>query len=1186
MREYDLLVGILACQLRLVSRGTLVRYSALFAESSSSSLLDFLLEAKALTESDQQFLCRIVDTIVHAYRGDERAALNAFGGEDAASDAFARSIIRTDNGWAPSEDYTILAEQLPHGLPAQITPETIGRYTQGSEYARGGIGRILLVHDEQLGRDVILKELLPEHTSSPTASTLSQIPRGDSPKSPMRKSASMMARFLQEAKITGQLEHPSIVPVYELGTRKDGQLYYTMKLVRGDTLSVAIKNCKKTQDRLGLLRSFLDVCQAMAYAHSKGVIHRDLKPSNIMVGEFGECVVLDWGLAKMQRDVDAHREALENTISQLKLGDEPMAGIETRSKDILGTPLYMSPEQARGEVDAVGFHSDVYSLGVILFEILSGELPHPWSNTLDTIRRVSAIPAPSVRNSAPHTPPELAAICDKALSFDARRRYTNARELATDVQHFLEGAVVAAYDYSLFDRLARAYRRHKVLIRATVAASTIVLMVGALSFVNIYMAHEAELEARIVAEQQREVAEQQREAAETQRRAANAARLEAESSLKRALRQQYLSQIHLAQSHIANQQMRLANEALATAPTAERDWVWHYLFNEANSDLFTVRSEKSTIHFAIYDPKGAYIAAVRSNEAPALWKADDGTFIRDFEGKTHHYNSVGFSDDGSRFAAIGDGGVLDVWEVETGVRLRRFAYLTEGISVVFSSGGTRLWASYDGGALVEWSMDTDEPLRTVETGCTAGEILFPPYDNVLLSLCGSGLDEGNSKAIVARDVTTGETLYELSGTGVWPAPDRKTFLCATWAELTDLEVGGSSPRQSRLALYKTSDGGLVQSFAAYDKPILHASFAADEQHFVSASLDRTIRVWSLNQESYIHEFHTESLPINVFLPGSGMDVLVCTNQNEYEVWDASHNEQLVTFVGEAPFLVQASLSPDHTRLLATPGFNTFEVFDPVRPRGYTSHANVIEPPPPLNRRVEGFVVAPHEGHAAIDLSRKLISVLDLSSLELLATFPLDGSTPPRTEITGDGSRVLYCSGQGNVELGTVGDGAVTRLTASRDLILSLALSETGRHAAWFTQSSELHVRDFESDSVLLKPQLDFSSRAMAFDSAGNQLVLGCDDGNIRVLDIAAGVFHIANRAHEGAIADIALHPTKPLAATVAANGAVVVSDFEQGVIVYRLGIDESAWNLPEAGLSVRIAKDGRFLFIHFGLITK
>ena len=216
------------------------------------------------------------------------------------------------------------------------------------------MGRVLLAHDEHLGRDIALKELLPHPVSGSPGQGAS----------PVRLAVPHVARFLQEARITGQLEHPAIVPVYELGYRRDGTLYYTMKLVRGKTLSQAIREAGSFQERMKLLSHFLDLCNAIAYAHSRGVIHRDLKPGNVMVGEFGETVVIDWGLAKAKDKEDIHAKEIADAVTAIRLGEESEA-VKTVYGDAMGTPAYMSPEQAKGELDKVDERSDVYSLGAV-----------------------------------------------------------------------------------------------------------------------------------------------------------------------------------------------------------------------------------------------------------------------------------------------------------------------------------------------------------------------------------------------------------------------------------------------------------------------------------------------------------------------------------------------------------------------------------------------------------------------------------------------------------------------------------------------------------------------------------------------------------------------------------------------------------------------------------------------------
>jgi len=289
-RDQNLLFGIFAVQLKQVTPTQLVEAAAAWAVNPDTDLAQRLADAGILQERDRDIIADCVNRAIQGHGGDPAATLAAFGGEQQVQQSFAGTIVATESGGIKST----IAEQgaIRLDLPSDDVPgvyETPGRYTGESEHARGGMGRVLLVHDQHLGRDVALKELLP-HLASESE------PESDRP-SPVRLSVPLVARFLQEARITGQLEHPSIVPVYELGRRRDGSLYYTMKLVRGKTLAQAIHEAGSLRERLKLLPHFLDLCQAIAYAHSRGVIHRDLKPENVLVGEFGETVVIDWGLA-------------------------------------------------------------------------------------------------------------------------------------------------------------------------------------------------------------------------------------------------------------------------------------------------------------------------------------------------------------------------------------------------------------------------------------------------------------------------------------------------------------------------------------------------------------------------------------------------------------------------------------------------------------------------------------------------------------------------------------------------------------------------------------------------------------------------------------------------------------------------------------------------------------------------
>ena len=332
IRDRNLLFGVLAVQLRGVSPAQLVEVSAAWAVDPAVSVPRRLVDKGILTEDDRVLLEKLVDDAIRAHGGNPEEVLELFGGGEQVEKTFFTCHDATTSpgipGTSPMGGPTFFAGS---GREISGVHEAPGRYTHASKHATGGMGRVLIVHDEYLGRSIALKELLPPGTGGPEGKP-----------SPFRQSASLVARFLQEARITSQLEHPAIVPVYELGRRQDGTLYYTMRLVRGKTFADALHDCKDLDERLRLLSNFTSLCQAMAYAHSRGVIHRDIKPSNVMLGAFGETVVLDWGLAKVHDTEDVHVRDIRDTLHFLDL-EEEQALPKTAYGRALGTPPTTCP---------------------------------------------------------------------------------------------------------------------------------------------------------------------------------------------------------------------------------------------------------------------------------------------------------------------------------------------------------------------------------------------------------------------------------------------------------------------------------------------------------------------------------------------------------------------------------------------------------------------------------------------------------------------------------------------------------------------------------------------------------------------------------------------------------------------------------------------------------------------------
>jgi len=331
------------------------------------------------------------------------------------------------------------------------------KYIYEKELGRGGMGAVFSTVDQDVRRKVAMKVMLPSAARSPAH----------------------IKRFLEEAQITGQLEHPNIVPVHEIGIDDESKIYFTMKLVRGENLESIIEKIAggdagyAQKYSLGvLLQLFMKVCDAIAYAHSKGVLHRDLKPENIMVGDFGEVLVMDWGLAKVMGREDMHAPADASAADQA-------SALRTMEGQVMGTPSYMSPEQAQGKISELDERSDIFSLGGILYKILTYHAPYKGKNAREALEkaRKRLLQPPDVRAPKNLIPPELNAICMKAMAREKNERYASAEELKNDIQRYLDGRSVSAKRDSLLTMAKKWVLRNKVAALG-IAGAVIALIAG------------------------------------------------------------------------------------------------------------------------------------------------------------------------------------------------------------------------------------------------------------------------------------------------------------------------------------------------------------------------------------------------------------------------------------------------------------------------------------------------------------------------------------------------------------------------------------------------------------------------------------------------------------------------------------------------------------------------------------
>ena len=462
--SHELLFGILALQNGLIDQARLVAAFQAWTLDKSRSLADHLVAQGDLDAADRAGIEAMVSLHLKRHGNDAEQSLASLGIADSTRERLASlGNAEIDTTLEPTGsaltmtggDYD-LTPSYKRGTSRSVNQ----RYRVLRPYARGGLGAVFVALDGELNREVALKQILEDHADDPSS----------------------RHRFLIEAEITGGLEHPGIVPVYGLGSYDDGRPYYAMRFIRGDSLKESIARFHRderggaakgsSEERRtaravafrGLLRRFLDVCNALEYAHSRGVLHRDLKPSNIIVGRYGETLVVDWGLAKATGKTDP-------TAGERGLMPSSASGLaETLPGSALGTPGYMSPEQASGDLDSLGPRSDVYSLGATLYCLLCGKPPFDGDDVGEILRRVQRGDFPPPRQVDAGIDKALDAVCAKAMATRPAERYPSCRALAEDVERWLADEPVTAYRDPPARRARRLARRHRTAVTAAAVA--------------------------------------------------------------------------------------------------------------------------------------------------------------------------------------------------------------------------------------------------------------------------------------------------------------------------------------------------------------------------------------------------------------------------------------------------------------------------------------------------------------------------------------------------------------------------------------------------------------------------------------------------------------------------------------------------------------------------------------------
>jgi WD40 repeat protein len=1023
---------------------------------------------------------------------------------------------------APSADAAGDHDRLPRVEP--------GSYALGLEVARGGMGRILAARDLRVGRPVAVKELLGRNRQ-------------------------LAARFEREARVTARLQHPGIVPIYEIGRWPDGTPFYSMRMVDGGTLRDAINRAGTLAARIALLPAVIAATEAVAFAHAQHVIHRDLTPSNVLVGQYGETVVIDWGLAKDLADATAD----EPDAGPYRAGSDELTGAGA----VIGTAAYMPPEQARAE--AVDERADVYALGAILYHLLAGE--PPYRGAQDLLAAVKAGPPRPVEAVEPAAPRDLISIVAKAMAREPAARYPSARELADELKRFQTGRMVEAHEYTTFERMRRFVRRNRAPLTVTAIAMCALAGVGLTLLGRVYRERSAARNTvRTLLEEEGRV----------EALAGNSPRALAYLDAARDGRRPGRSLAFLLAA------------ALRDVSTVEADL-------DCGSDIRAIRFTKDRMFAACHD-------------VARIWRLDDRALVATLGPSPAGFDELAFSHDGTLVVTMGGDGVARLWDAETGAKRLEVVHAA-GTTITFTTftpddakfatsgfdGWARIWDTRTGAlvraihasdapifhhlygllsadgkhllaATIEgigggWDIETGEQVGTIRHGSFVGGGTLSP-DGKLAATCGM------DHLIKVWDTSDGRLVQQLAG-------GANVMWHAEFSADSTLLVGNG--HDGHAFVWDLTSGAVICD-VDHGEPVWTAHFSPDASRFVTVGITGSVKVWDTPTGGLLAMHETQGGKEAVFSP-DGTRLLAARGDGRIRIWRGPDGP-LRTALAWTDREALAAATPDGERAAVQRADGWVTVRDTASGRELGAE-RLVHPISASATRVAGVgpdgavhVLAARDGSLETALPAAHPDDLALAGDRLVASFR------DHVEVWDIARRTQLASIAGADH--AMPDNAGTRVLVWGDALPpqvhevgatggAITLRPRGAFRAIGFARSGTRVVLEEGSSVTVYSALDGSpagrlehaSSPATIDATGTRVTTVLDDRTVDVWDLASGT-------HAGFVTEplqrAEVDPHGELVAAVAEQGdAVLVLDARQGRLLARWPIAHAAPALSEAG---------------------
>ena len=1186
--EQNLIFAGLGLQLGILTKEQVIRAFTEWLFDKSKLLPEILLHQNALTLEQANVLRSAVDAHIQKEGGHERALASLHLVKDLESDldhlgdnelhatlsgaVIHRKELGLNEQFARSHLFEVPDSSLPFELEG-ASSKSKDRFERQQFFDAGNLGELYFANDTELNRTVVTKYIKPERANEGLTQAL----------------------FHLEGEVTGALEHPGIVPVYGLGKDTKGRLFYAMRYIRGRKLSRVIAEYhaispaeygKKKEALIGLLQNFQSACLALEYAHMKGVLHCDIKPDNIMIGDYGEVFVVDWGLVMIHGEAAKQNSGKDDPLATLEIGQiPPYRPSETASsglhkiqggsrRGVGGTPAYMAPEQLQAtindDISKIAPPSDIYALGGTLFHILTGKAPHlAKKNTKESMndfnKRIMAGDFPRPSELKPEIQKPLEAIALKALCLKPEHRYTSARELAEDIKRWLADEPVKAYQEGVLDKSFRFSRKNRTAV-GVAAVLLFCLAMGGSIFGLITKGFNERLQ---VSEKEAGLnaleADNQRVKAQANADFAIQEKIKAQESTKLAKLQQekaeqllYINKIQTTWSNASDTDF--AYRSLGSIHFSQRGWEHNFIYTAITQDQVTFPVWYSyQILSVAFSSDGKIIIGSRGGETAwdktlKVLDANTGQEILTLYGHTDGINSVASSPDGKKIVSGSSDKTLKVWDANTGQEILTLNGHTGKInSVAFSPDGKRIVSGSEDDTLKVWDANTGQEIRTLKGHKeSVSSVAFSPDGKRIVS--GS-----SDKTLKVWDITTGQEIRTLNGhtkevSSVAYSPDGKRIVgggedgIKVWDAYTGQEIlilngntGGVSSvayspdgkrivngsRDKTLKVWDATTGQKIRTLWGHTDGVSSVAFSPDGKRIVSGGDSGILKVWDVSNQQEI--FSKENLIYVTNCIGYSPDgKKIACGGGTIKVWDPNTGQEILTLDGHTKGVSSFAFSPDGKRIVSGGSYDeTLKVWDSVTGlEVLTIDRNIKEPGDPKGTSCLAY---------SLDGKKIFCGGYDETFKVWDATtgqeIPFSGRYEGQVSSLAfslDGKKILVCGTGNNLKIWNSNNGQEI-LTLKHDSGgggLRASFSPDGKRiVSWSFYDHTLKIWDANTGKeIITLNRLLGGANRVAFSPDGKKIVSDNSDNNLKIWDVNTGQELLTLIGHGDKVQGVAFSP--------------------------------------------------------------